>query len=88
CLLTLSINVLFGQSRHYQPIQVLVTPNKADWTYAPGEKVKFTVTVLKNQVPLQNIEAKYTIGLEKMKPDQSGNLKITKENVEVGKVLS
>lgn len=88
CLLTLSINVLFGQSRHYQPIQVLVTPNKADWTYAPGEKVKFTVTVLKNQVPLQNIEAKYTIGLEKMKPDQSGTLKITKENVEVGKVLS
>src|SRR5690606_6627340 len=77
-----------SQSRNNQVIQVLVTPNKADWTYAPGEKIKFTATIIKNHVPMKNITASYTIGLEKMKADQIGNVKIEKENVEIGKQLS
>jgi len=77
-----------GQSRNNQAIQVLVTPNKADWTYAPGEKIKFTTTIIKNHVPMKNVTATYSIGLEKMTADQKGTLKIDKENVEVGKQLS
>lgn len=78
----------FSQSRNNQPIQVLVTPNKADWTYAPGEKIKFTTTIIKNHVPMQQIDATYSIGLEKMEPTQKGNLKVSKENQEVGKAFS
>lgn len=78
----------FGQSRNNQSIQVLVTPNKADWTYAPREKIKFTATIIKNHVPMKNVTASYTIGLEKMKADQKGSVKIEKENVEIGKQLS
>jgi cephalosporin-C deacetylase len=77
-----------SQSRNNQVIQVLVTPNKADWTYAPGEKIKFTTTIIKNHVPMKNVTASYTIGLEKMTADQKGTIKIDKENIAVGKQLS
>ena len=79
---------VFSQSRNNQPIQVLVTPNKADWTYAPGEKIKFTATIIKNQVPMQNVDASYSIGLEKMNPTQKGNIKINQENYAIGKSFS
>ena len=78
----------FAQSRNNQPIQVLVSPDKADWTYAPGEKIKFKATILKNHIPLKNIEASYTIGLEKMSPEQQGKIKMENENVQIGKQLS
>lgn len=78
----------FAQSRHNQPIQVLVTPNKADWTYAPGEKIKFTTTIIKNHLPMQNVDATYSIGLEKMAPTQKGSIKVNKQNYEVGNAFS
>ena len=31
-----------------QLIKVIVAPDHADWVYASGEKVKFTITVLQN----------------------------------------
>src|SRR5690606_24631530 len=77
-----------SQSRNNQVIQVLVTPNKADWTYAPGEKIKFTTTIIKNHVPMKNVTASYTIGLENMTADQKGTIKIDKENIAAGKQLS
>jgi len=92
CLLSIfSIGIYLesiGQSRNNQAIQVLVTPNKANWTYAPGEKIRFTTTIIKNHVPMKNVTASYTIGLEKMQADQKGTVKIDKENVEIGKQVS
>ncbi|MCA5004282.1 acetylxylan esterase [Sphingobacterium bovistauri] len=79
---------MLAQSRSNQAIQVIVAPDKADWTYAPGEKIKFTATVLKNHIPIKNIEASYTIGLEKMSADQKGKVKIDKETIQIGKQLS
>src|SRR5690606_26762160 len=75
----------FAQSRTNQLIQLLVTPNKADWNYTLGEDASFKVTVLKHQVPVENVEISYTIGLEKMQPMQTGNVTLKSGSSVVGK---
>ncbi len=72
CGLLLFSLCTFAQSRSNQLIQVVVSPDKPDWTYAPGEEVTFFVTVLRHQGLMENAEVTYTIGLEKMTPMQSG----------------
>lgn len=49
-----------------QLIKVVVAPDHADWLYKPGEKVKFTITVLQNGNALKNAAVKYEVGPEKM----------------------
>ena len=56
---------LFSQPAK-QLVQVIVTPDKSDWTYEKGEQAQFRIMVLKNSVPLENIDVKYTIGPELM----------------------
>lgn len=72
-----------AQSRSNQPIQVLVSPNKADWTYAADEEITFSVSVFKHQVALNDVEVMYAIGWEKMEPLESGSkrLRTTQEIV-------
>lgn len=66
----------FSQSRSTQPIQVLVSPDKPDWTYEVNEEATFTIRVLQHQVPLDEVEITYAIGPEKMKPTDQGKLKL------------
>lgn len=80
-------NFSFAQSRSNQLIQVLVTPNKADWTYANNEEISFKVSIVKHQVPIQDADVSYSIGWEKMEPLQSGNLRVNGSEVQVGKPL-
>ena len=44
-----------------QLVKVIVTPNHSDWTYEIGEQAEFTITALRNNVPLEGVEIKYTI---------------------------
>lgn len=44
-----------------QLVKVIVTPNHSDWTYEIGEQAEFTITALRNNVPIEGIEIKYTI---------------------------
>src|SRR5690606_3153067 len=74
-LLFLSLTT-FAQSRPPHPIQVLVSPDKPDWTYAPGEEATFTIRVLKHQVPMEDVEISYAVGLEKMTPANQGTMKL------------
>ncbi len=80
-------NFSYAQSRSNQLIQVIVSPNKADWTYGSNEEVSFTVSLVKHQVPIQDAEVSYSIGWEKMDPLQSGNLKVNGATTKVGKPL-
>jgi cephalosporin-C deacetylase-like acetyl esterase len=64
---------LFGQPSR-ELINVIVTPNYTDWTYEIGERAEFSITVLRNNVPLQEIEIQYTIGPEKMEAEQHGRI--------------
>ena len=52
--------------RARQLVQVIVTPDKSDWTYEKGEQAQFQIMVLKNNVPLEGIDVKYSIGPELM----------------------
>lgn len=49
-----------------QLVQVIVTPDKSDWTYEKGEQAQFQIMVLKNNVPLDGIDVKYRISPELM----------------------
>src|SRR5690606_36789223 len=66
--------IVSAQSRPPHPMQVLVTPDKPDWTYVPGEEATFTIRVLKHQVPIPAAEITYAVGLEKMTPVDQGTL--------------
>lgn len=57
-----------------QLVKVMVAPDHTDWTYKPGEKVKFTITVLQHGNPLKNIPVKYEIGPEKMDPEKKDSI--------------
>jgi cephalosporin-C deacetylase len=61
-----------------QLVQVIVTPDKSDWTYNPGDRVEFMVQVLRNNLPLDGIEIKYSIQPEQMKPVEEGKLTLKK----------
>ncbi|HEY9488753.1 MAG TPA: acetylxylan esterase [Chryseosolibacter sp.] len=47
-------------------VKVIVAPDRDNWTYKPGEKVKFTISVLQNGNPLKDVKVRYEIGPEKM----------------------
>ncbi len=57
--LSLSIQLIAQPAQKL--VQVIVTPDKADWTYRTGEKAEFTIQVLRNNVALDGIEVKYKI---------------------------
>ena len=57
-----------------QLVQVVVTPDKADWNYKTNERAVFSVTVFRNNVPLDGIEIKYSIQPELMPAIEEGKL--------------
>jgi len=88
-LLVMSMSgVAQPQSRSAQLIQVLVSPDKPDWTYALGEEASFTVSVLRHQVPVTDVAVSYEIGLEKMAPMQSGKATLSETAMAVGKKIT
>lgn len=90
CLLNILVfaEPIYAQSRTLEPVQVLVTPDKADWTYKTGEKAKFTVTVLGHQKPIEGSDVRYEIGLEKMKPTQTGTFTSQERGVQAGQAAT
>jgi len=80
-------NIALSQSRNNQLIQVLVSPNKPDWTYEKNEEISFTVSVIKHQVAIKDAEITYKIGWEKMDPLQSGTAKLTSADQQIGKPI-
>ena len=77
-LLVLACSILGFQFSYAQPtekiVKVIVAPDHADWTYKPGEKVKFTVTVIQNGNPIKNAKIRYEIGPEKMEPTKKESI--------------
>lgn len=64
--------LFFSCQLHAQPqeqtIKVIVAPDRDNWTYKTGEKVKFSVSVLQNGNPLKGVKVVYEYGPEKMAP--------------------
>lgn len=61
-----------------QLVQVIVSPNRADWTYEKGDRAEFQITVLQNNVPLDGIEVNYRINPEKMENWEEGTVTLKK----------
>jgi len=59
-------------------VKVIVAPDHENWTYKPGEKVKFTITVLHNGNPVRDAEVRYEVGPEKMEPTKKESTKLGK----------
>ncbi|WP_372948128.1 acetylxylan esterase [Mariniphaga sp.] len=66
-----------------QLVQVIVTPDRADWTYEKGDRAEFQITVLQNNVPLDGFEVNYRINPEKMDDWEEGTLTLKKGVVSV-----
>jgi cephalosporin-C deacetylase len=83
----LSFLILFAFQIFAQParqlVQVVVTPDKADWTYAIGDRAEFAIQVLRNNVPLDGIEVNYNIQPEQMKAVDEGKLTLKKGTASV-----
>jgi cephalosporin-C deacetylase-like acetyl esterase len=45
--------------------QVVVAPDRADWTYTPGQPMTFSISVLYDGQPLSGVEVEYRIGPER-----------------------
>ncbi len=79
-LLLLFTVALCSANSYAQPaeqlIKVVVAPDRPDWTYATGEKAKFTITVFKSGNVLKNAVVKYEIGPEKMDPNKKDSLSL------------
>lgn len=64
-----------------QLVQVVVTPDRSDWTYSEGDRAEFSISVLRNNVPLDGIEVSYNIQPEQMKALEEGKLTLKKGTV-------
>lgn len=64
-------------------VKVIVAPDHDDWTYKPGEKVKFSISVLRNGNPVQDAKVRYEIGPEKMEPTKTASTVLSKGTLTV-----
>jgi len=44
-----------------QLVEVIVSPDHADWTYEVGEQAEFSINVLRNNVPIEGVKIDYKI---------------------------
>jgi len=62
--------VLFVTNIAAQPARTLVdvnvAPRNSDWVYKPNERMKFDITVTKNNIPLKDVTVRYEYGPEMM----------------------
>jgi cephalosporin-C deacetylase-like acetyl esterase len=49
-------------------IQLLVSPDHADWKYAPGENVTFTIRAVRDGAPASGLKLTYSAGPEMLDP--------------------
>jgi len=64
-------------------IKVIVGPDHDDWNYKPGEKVKFSISVLRNGNPVKGAKIRYEIGPEKMEPSKKDSTVLSKGTLTV-----
>ncbi|MBK7439100.1 MAG: acetylxylan esterase [Saprospiraceae bacterium] len=83
----LSVFLLFILRMSAQPperlIKIHVSPDHTDWTYKPGEKVTYTVTVTRNEELVPNCMIRYEIGQEKMTPMKKDSMILTNGTVKL-----
>ena len=75
--------VAYGQPAERTDSSAGHYPTTPIWLYKPGEKVKFKVAVLKCNIPQDNLEVRYEISEDMMKPHQTGKQPLKNEKLEI-----
>ena len=66
-------NLCFAQRTNIKDyVRIEIAPDHDDWTYRVGESASLQLRVVRNNVPLKNVELTYEIGPEKMVPVKTG----------------
>ena len=81
-LLLWGITSLHAQPRHSR-VQVIVTPEEADWTYETGERADFLVQVLRDGQTVPGVKISYSIGMEQMPAEKTGEETLSKGSIEL-----
>jgi cephalosporin-C deacetylase len=66
-LLLILSSLCMAQPPH-QPVEIMVTPDHANWEYKPGEPATFSIQVMQYNVPMKDVKIIYQVGPERMKP--------------------
>lgn len=77
-----SMGSVFAQPTE-QMIKVQVVPNHSDFLYQEGKAVKFTISVLKNSVPLEDIEVSYEVSEDMQSPLKKRTLLIKNNTITI-----
>ncbi len=59
-----------------QYVKVQIAPDRPDFLYKEGQTVKFDVSILKSNVPLNNVEISYAISEDMMPPHKTATLNL------------
>jgi cephalosporin-C deacetylase-like acetyl esterase len=62
--------------------QLIVAPDRADWTYAPGDPVTFTLRVLANGHPVPDAVVRYSVGPERFEQSR-GEARVPLEGLKI-----
>jgi cephalosporin-C deacetylase-like acetyl esterase len=61
-----------GPRQPFSRVTVAVTPDRPDWTYAPGDAVRFAVDVRRDGHPVAGTSVRYAFGPEMLPPTTDG----------------
>ena len=81
-LLFVSSGLVWAQPS-VQLVRVVVTADHANWQYAVGEKVNFSIQVMKNGSLVPNAKITYQVGPERMTPSLTGSLVSTSGSLQI-----
>ena len=85
--LLVTLSVIFSITLCAQPrrelVKVIVSPDHADWTYETGEQAEFSITVLRNNFPMEGIEISYVIQPELVEAWDEGTLILKDKGVKI-----
>jgi cephalosporin-C deacetylase len=78
CLLLVQAAAAQNSPAPLKLISFVLTPSAADWKYAVNQHATAQITVLKNDVPLEDASVSYELGPEMLAADKKGTLKLPK----------
>jgi cephalosporin-C deacetylase len=72
-----------GPRQPFSRVSVVVTPDRPDWTYAPGDAVRFLIEVRRDGHPVTGASVKYAFGPEMLPPTTEGTASVATQPIAV-----
>ncbi len=82
-LLIACLAPLAAAERQIGRIEVLVAPDRPDWTYSPGDNVTFTIRAVRNGAGAGDLKLTYSFGAEMMEPKVTKTVTLGRDGLEV-----